>query len=271
MNSPFPGMDPYLEQYWGDVHTTLMVYARNQINEQLPDDLQARVEEGVSVEIDEEFHRTVYPDVRVIEEPGAWSTGTGAVVAEVSVAEPCVLEMEDDPQTRRHLEIVDLSDGGRVVTAIEILSPGNKVGLDGQVAYVRKQREYLDGRINLVEIDLIRAGEFVLAAPPNRIPAAFRTPYQVVIRRANKPGRVEIYRAPLRERLPNIPIPLRRSDPDIVLQLQPLIDACYRDGRYHRINYRVDPIPRLGEADALWVDRILREQGIRPSPEAVQE
>jgi len=21
MKSPFPGMDPYLEQYWGDVHT----------------------------------------------------------------------------------------------------------------------------------------------------------------------------------------------------------------------------------------------------------
>lgn len=60
MKSPFPGMDPYLEQYWGDVHTTLMVYARNQINESLPDDLQARVEESLSVETDEGFHRTVY-------------------------------------------------------------------------------------------------------------------------------------------------------------------------------------------------------------------
>jgi len=137
------------------------------------------------------------------------------------------------------------------------------VGLDAPVNYVRKQREYLDAGINLVEIDLVREGDFVLAAPQARIPPAYRTPYLICVRRNSRRGRVELYRAPLRERLPNIPIPLRRSDPDVVLQLQPLIDACYRDGRYHRIDYRADPVPRLGEEDALWTDRILREQGRR--------
>ena len=240
-----------------------MVYARNQINEQLPDDLQVRVEESLSVEIEEEFHRTIYPDIRVVEEPGAWSQGTGTLVADVAVAEPYVVVIEDDPLTRRHLEIVDLSDGGRVVTAIEVLSPGNKVGLDGQVAYLRKQREYLDAKVNLVEIDLIRAGDFILAVPPERIPSAFRTAYQVCVRRATHSNRIEIYPVPLRERLPSIRIPLRLSDPDVVLQLQPLIDACYRDGRYHRTNYRADPIPRFGEADALWVDQLLHAHGLR--------
>ncbi|MEO8166454.1 MAG: DUF4058 family protein [Betaproteobacteria bacterium] len=263
MNSPFPGMDPYLEHHWGDVHTTLMVYARNQINEQLPDDLQARVEESLSVEIDEVTRRTIYPDVRVVEEPRSQPTGSWAVAATVAVAEPYVLEVEDEPRTQRHLEIVDLSDGGRVVTAIEILSPANKVSLDGRVAYVRKQREYLEAGINLVEIDLVRVGAFILAAPEERLPAAIRTLSLLCVRRAIQPGRVEIYRAPLREPLPNIPIPLRRSDPDVVLQLQPLIDACYRDGRYHRINYRAEPVPRLGEADTLWADQILRERGLR--------
>jgi hypothetical protein len=33
----------------------------------------------------------------------------------------------------------------------------------------------------------------------------------------------EVFRVPLRERLPNIPIPLRPGEPDAVLQLQPLI------------------------------------------------
>ena len=70
MKSPFPGMDPYLESHWGDIHTTLMVYARNQLNAQLPDDLQARVEESLAVMEDDEKTRTVYPDVRVVEEPG---------------------------------------------------------------------------------------------------------------------------------------------------------------------------------------------------------
>ena len=34
-------MDPYLEQFWGDVHASLIVYIRDQINEQLPGDLRA--------------------------------------------------------------------------------------------------------------------------------------------------------------------------------------------------------------------------------------
>ena len=36
MPSPFPGMDPYLEQHWGDVHTSLVIYARNQLQKVLP-------------------------------------------------------------------------------------------------------------------------------------------------------------------------------------------------------------------------------------------
>ena len=31
MKSPFPGMDPYLEQFWGDVHTTMAVFMREQL------------------------------------------------------------------------------------------------------------------------------------------------------------------------------------------------------------------------------------------------
>lgn len=45
MPSPFPGMDPFLEEHWGDVHTSLTVYARNQLNEALPEGVVARIEE----------------------------------------------------------------------------------------------------------------------------------------------------------------------------------------------------------------------------------
>jgi hypothetical protein len=214
-------MDPYLESHWGDLHTTLMVYARNQLNAQLPDDLQARVEESLAV----------------IE--------------------------DDDPMTLRHLEIVDTKDGSRVVTAIEILSPANKVGSTGQLIYIQKQRDFLDAKVNLVEIDLIRAGNFVLAIPENRLPSVCRAPYMVCIRRATRRDEAELYPMPLRQPLPNIPVPLRPSDQDVVLPLQPLLDACYRDGRYDRIDYGPEPVPRLGEADARWADSILREAGRR--------
>ena len=66
MPSPFPGMDPYLERHWGDVHTSLVTYARDQLQKFLPRDLRARVEERVVVS-GWNRPRSLFPDVRVIE------------------------------------------------------------------------------------------------------------------------------------------------------------------------------------------------------------
>jgi hypothetical protein len=256
-------MDPYLEAHWGDVHTRLTVYASNQLNAQLPDDLQARVEEDVTVTADGERTRAVYPDVGVIEEPGTGRVESGEASMGVAMAEPIVVTVEDEPRTLRHIEIIDTRDGGRVVTAIEFLSPANKVGSTGQLIYIRKQRHYLDAGVNLVEIDLIRAGNYVLAIPEDRLPPACRTPYLACIRRATRPNQAELYPIPLRQPLPNLPVPLRPTDKDVVLRLQPLLDDCYRDGRYGRLNYGPDPTPRLGESDARWADSILKDKGLR--------
>lgn len=43
MSSPFPGMDPYLERHWPDVHLSLAVYAREVLNERMPVKLVARL------------------------------------------------------------------------------------------------------------------------------------------------------------------------------------------------------------------------------------
>jgi hypothetical protein len=263
MKSPFPGMDPYLERHWGDVHTSFLVYARNQLNAQLPNDLQARVEESVEVEIGDQMSHALYPDVRVSEQSRRPSTEGPLPAPGVAVAEPYVLLLEDEPRTERHVEIVETRDGGRVVTVIEVLSPANKTGVDGRAAYLRKQREYLEAGVNLVEIDLVREGDFVLAAPERRIPSTVRTPYLVCVRRATASDRALLYRIALRGPLPNIRIPLRPSDRDVVLELQPIIDACYCDGRYHQIDYGVDPVPRFGEEDSRWIDQLLREKGLR--------
>ncbi|MEI8375669.1 MAG: DUF4058 family protein [Planctomycetota bacterium] len=260
MKSPFPGMDPYLESHWGDVHTHLMVYASNQLNSQLPGDLQASVEEAVAVIEENEPSRTRYPDVRVSEQPET-AGGTAVATVAVTVAEPYRVIVQDEPQTWRHIEIVD--SGGRVITAIEFLSPGNKVGSQAQLNYIQKQREFLNARINLVEIDLIRAGNYVLALPEDRLPAACRSSYLVCVRRAAQRNAAEVYPMPLRQPLLNIRVPLRPTDDDVVLRLQELIDDSYRDGRYARLDYRLDPVPRLGESDASWINSILREKGLR--------
>jgi hypothetical protein len=39
-SSPFPGMDPWLEQHWGDVHHSIITYARDQLQERLPPGLR---------------------------------------------------------------------------------------------------------------------------------------------------------------------------------------------------------------------------------------
>ncbi len=68
MKSPFPGMDPYLEKHWRDIHARLITYGCDQLQPQLAGPLRARVEERVVVDAPgsgQEYG--IYPDVRVIE------------------------------------------------------------------------------------------------------------------------------------------------------------------------------------------------------------
>ena len=254
MKSPFPGVDPYLEQHWGDIHTSLMVYIRDQITDQLPSDLQARVEESVCVDVDESS-RWVYPDVTVVERLETQSSTVA--VANAIIAEPTIIPLPSEQPTQRHIAIVDLNSGNRVVTAIELLSPANKQGEAGRSDYRRKQREYIEAGVNLVEIDFIRSGTFIVAAPEGRIPWDMRTPYIVCIRRAYRPEQAEIISITLDQQVPNFRIPLRRADADIVLQLQPLLDECYRRGRYTSIDYSQPPRPKLDDKSATWANGLI--------------
>lgn len=261
MPSPFPGIDPYLETYWRDIHTRLMVYAVDAIEVQLPEDLIARVEEGVSIDTDE-GSRTVSPDVQVVESARP-VVGERSSVAAVAVVEPVVVPV-DDVFTERHIEIIDPSSGGRVVTAIEVLSPSNKIPHDGREKYIQKQREYLAGGVNLAEVDLIRNGIHTIAVPLGNIPPHSRGAYYVCVRRNSHPKEAFVNGFSLREPLPTVRIPLRPADSDITLDLQSLIGMAYDRGRYAgAIDYSVDADPPLGPADARWADELLRAAGKR--------
>jgi hypothetical protein len=74
---------------------------------------------------------------------------------------------------------------------------------------------------------------------------------------------VEVYRVPLRERLPVISIPLRPADPDVPLDLQQILEQCYRNGGYDDIDYTAEPDPPLKTGDAAWADALLRENARR--------
>jgi hypothetical protein len=263
MASPFPGMDPYLEQFWRDVHASLIIYTRDQLQGKLPGDLRARVEERVVVEPGQGEDRNVYPDIRVVQR-GRGSSAAVATETDVAVLEPVILQFEDEPMTETFIEIIDVGSGKRVITVIEVVSLANKLPGDSQEKYRQKQDELRAGGVSLVEIDLLRAGQRRLGVPYRRVPVSHRTPYQVCVRRGWQPTAVEIYPVPLRQRLPTVKVPLRQTDADVPLDLQVLIEQCYRNGGYDAdIDYRGAPVPPLAAEDEQWADDLLRGQGRR--------
>jgi hypothetical protein len=256
--SPFPGMDPYLEKQWHDVHSRLILYACDQLEEQLPSNLIARVEERVVLETEDVDQRSIYPDVKIIERPSR--VPIPGTLSQASLAEPVLVQYRSEPATETFINIVDAASDRRLVTVIEILSLSNKLPGEGQRLYRQKQEELRSAQVSLVEIDLLRKGQRVLSLPAAEIPRRLRTTYQVCVRRGWKPDLFEIYPIPLRQALPIVGIPLRERDEDARLDVQVILDQAYRKGRYYAtLDYQESPDPPLKGEDAAWVKAIAKK------------
>ena len=263
MKSPFPGMNPFLELHWGDVHQRLITYLSDMIQANLPGDLRARVEERVFVEADLGYSRRIVPDVRISELktpvhplPG---TAVGTAVAdspEIAEAEPIVFELQGIEITEGYIEIRERG-GGRVITVIEILSRANKLAGSGYEQYRQKQEDVLRSTASLVEIDLIRVGRRVLSLPSSEIPESHRQDFLVCVSPGWNRSRRELYAMPLRKRLPIIPIPLRQSDSSVKIDLQALLDRAFEAGRYDDIDYSQELDPPLSKDDVEWVKGLI--------------
>lgn len=95
------------------------------------------------------------------------------------------------------------------------------------------------------------------------LPERFQTPYRASLWRHWRPTVTEAFRIPLCERLPALPVPLREKDKDVLLDLQAIIDRCYANGRFDRLDYTIDPDPPFDPDDAIWADTLLKEKGKR--------
>jgi hypothetical protein len=61
-----------------------------------------------------------------------------------------------------------------------------------------------------------------------------------------------------------VSLPLQPEDTEPVINLQDLLHRLYEQGSYDlAIDYTGEPIPPVSAADAGWVDKVLREQGLR--------
>ena len=139
--------------------------------------------------------------------------------------------------------------------------PTNKVPGAGRRQYRQKQQELFAAAINMVEVDLVRTGRHTLLVAEWRAMTAPKALYKACVFRAHRAA-LEYYPLPLNERLPAIRIPLRPNDADAVLDLQPLIDQAYANGRYVlRLDYAKPCTPPLESDEAAWAREVLQSAG----------
>lgn len=266
MPSPFPGMDPYLENpsWWSNLHLLLISSA----NALLKPILRPR---GYLVSIGErvwvtEPGRPVYPDVAIVERP-KFTPASSAAVRTLEADAPVVVRTFDVEVHEPYLEIIDAA-GGHLVTGIEFLSPANKAGGEGQDLYLRKQRETLRSGANLVEVDLLRHGRHTVAVPAHLLSAQPEWDYLVSVARAGHWGEYETYPVPLQSKLPRVGIPLKSGEADVVLDLQAVFSRAYDEGPFaDRIDYAEAPYGRMSVENAKWCEEVLLGAGLRSKAE----
>ena len=125
MPSPFPGMNPFLEQrsVWHDFHEAFLPAVREELTQQVRPDFFIRIDEHVYIhELSAEERQFVgRGDVTIHQSERPQHASDIAIVAAPSrVRLPAV-----DIEQVSFLEIRDREDQ-RVVTVIELLSPANK-------------------------------------------------------------------------------------------------------------------------------------------------
>jgi hypothetical protein len=268
MPSPFPGMDPYLENpdWFPCLHDSLIVLFMESLQSRLPETYYAQSSQRVWLEY---THRHIEPDVELVRssrETRRRNRGGGVALAEVRPKEPVVVHVETiehGPFKEFYLE-VRRREGKRVriVTSIEVLSPSNKTkGNPGREEYLAKQKEVLSGETHLVEIELLRGGSHTSAVPKDLAGSkAGPFDYHIAIHRFDRPKDFLIYPIRMEERLPAIGIPLLPGDADVPLDLQAAFDRAYEAGPYKReVDYASDRVrPRLRPDQTEWAAMLIK-------------
>jgi hypothetical protein len=245
MPSPFPGMNPYLEQAdtWEDFHTNFITHAQKALAAVVGPNYLVKIEVRLYLhELSAEERRFLgRSDLGLVPSGGQTEgTGRGVQPAPVRLQMPAV-----DVQRHSSLEIRDRRNR-RLVTAIELLSPTNKTPGPDRDDYLRKRMQLFAQRVHFVEIDLRRGGQ---RPRPPELPAC---DYYALVARVDEWPHVGMWPIRLRDRLPAIPIPLSPPDADARLDLQDVLNAAYDDVDYGKYIYGESPEPPLSPEDAAW-------------------
>ena len=227
MASPFPGMDPYLEddKRWNAFQPHLVQALYQMLLPGLMDRYRARI-------------------------------GERLYSSEQALFTSIVREEHKEP----FIEVRQRSDG-RLITLIEVISPANKLTSEGRAHYLERRSEVKGLNAHVVEIDLVLQGQTLIEYAKDSAPT---WDYAVVVTRWTHPDRYEIYSATLPKRLPRFRVPLASDDRDTVLDLQAAVGRAYDQGDFHKlIDYTRDPATRLSDENRRWLDERLKEEKLR--------
>jgi hypothetical protein len=227
MPSPFPGMDPYLEddKLWPSFQHQLVTCVYQTLLPGLVDRYRARIGQRHYVTEQALFTSVIRED-----------------------------HHEEYIEVRHRLD-------NRLVSMIEVAGPANKMTVVGRQAYLDKRREGRSANASLVEIDLVLQGPPMLDYSRDGLPD---WDYAVTVTRATQPDRYEIYTATLQKRLPKFRLPLAPDDRDTVIDLQTTFTRSYDHGGFsEQIDYARDPSVPLGDDDRQWVNELLKQQKLR--------
>lgn len=258
MPSPFPGMNPYLEQddVWHDFHQSVIPLMREMLREQVRPNYVVKVEEHLFIhELSSEERRFLGRGDVTRADSGLSATSTASVTLTEAPAYGWLPNVTD-VERHSYLEIRDRSSR-ELVTVIELLSPSNKYSGSDRDQYLAKRWQFLSTNVHLVELDLLRGGPRM---PIDDLPGG---DYYACIARVEERPRVGIWPIHLRERLPVIPIPLRQPHADAHIDLQDALNRVYDAAGYEDYIYLGTPQPRLNAADAEWAQALLTTAGIQ--------
>ena len=248
MKLHFPGMNPYLENptLWSEVHSWLIIELARSLNPSLIPKYRAAVEKRVYMD----SLLVGIPDASVFQQNPETSRApnrvtTGVLTKPIRVTLPLTEQI-----TERYLEIREVKTG-KVVTVVEVLSPKNKRVGEGRDKYLTKRQKILDSATHLVEIDLLRTGNFMPMVQ------GIRSDYRILVSRANLRPEAELYPFNVTESIPQFLFPLQLPDEEPVVNLAEILEQVYQEAALDlAIDYSVQPVPPLSESDFLFVQSL---------------
>lgn len=254
MHSPFPGMDPYLEQasVWHDFHESFVYECRRLLVPQISPAYIAKLDEHIYVhELAADERRLIgRGDVTVAERSGRMDRVSGSIHQTITAPVQVELRPAIDVERENRIEIRD-RESGRIISVIELLSPSNKHPGQDRRQFLGKRDELLASEVNYIEIDLLRAGPRM---PVHDLPFC---EYYALVSRASQRPTADVWPIRLADRLPKIPVPLKESDSDATLDLRLALDRAFEAGGYAGYIYSGEPDPALSPDQQQWAEEQL--------------